>query len=340
MPISNGKYINPGWVNGQPPAINASELNAISDTLEMLDGVGGKRGGYVVVGTSTAGATITTCDFLCDGTADDVEINAAIQQAKDLNLSVLLLNGTYNIANTINLSGISLKGISSGSTYLNRTSVSFDYLVNMSNNAVLSDLTIRSDFGIQSETCAEIYVFNTAMVQNVVLFGYPNIGILTSGDSSSSGGALGTISLENVSASGGPNASYSFQIIKCTSSPTFSYIKNCTFDKTAQMIICGVGSYGMSVANCSFDNLDIINSEMCIVSGCTFSGNISVSQSGAFKCASNLINSNIFYSSNGITLSVGSQNNVVTGNGGGVDSTWAGVTDDGSNNYVANNMPT
>lgn len=340
MPISNGKYINPGWVNGQPPAINASELNAISDTLESLDGVGGKRGGYVVVGTSTAGATVTTCDFLCDGTDDDVEINAAIQKAKDLNLGVLLLSGEYNVANTIHINGISLKGIASRSTYLNRTSVSFDYLVKISNRGVLSDVSLFSNFELQSSNSAEIYVSSAAIVQNSIIFGYPNIGILTSGDRSSAGGASGTISLENVSVSGGPNASYSFQIIKCTSNPTFSYIKNCTFDKTAQMIICGVGSYGMSVANCSFDNLDIINSEMCIVSGCTFSGNISVSQSGAFECASNLINSNIFYSSNGITLSVGSQNNVVTGNGGGVDSTWAGVTDNGINNYVANNMPT
>lgn len=37
MPIVNGKYQNPGWVNGQRPAINADELNAISDTLERLD---------------------------------------------------------------------------------------------------------------------------------------------------------------------------------------------------------------------------------------------------------------------------------------------------------------
>lgn len=37
MPIVSGKYKNPGWVNGQQPAINADELNAISDTLEKLD---------------------------------------------------------------------------------------------------------------------------------------------------------------------------------------------------------------------------------------------------------------------------------------------------------------
>ena len=37
MPIKDGKYKNPNWVNGGPPAIDADELNAISDTLENLD---------------------------------------------------------------------------------------------------------------------------------------------------------------------------------------------------------------------------------------------------------------------------------------------------------------
>ena len=41
MPLVNGKYKNPGWKNNQPPAINATELNAISDTLEALDAGGG-----------------------------------------------------------------------------------------------------------------------------------------------------------------------------------------------------------------------------------------------------------------------------------------------------------
>lgn len=41
MPLVNGKYKNPQWVNGGPPAIDAQELNAISDTLENLDAGGG-----------------------------------------------------------------------------------------------------------------------------------------------------------------------------------------------------------------------------------------------------------------------------------------------------------
>lgn len=41
MPIQNGKYVNPGWVDNSPPAIDAAELNAISETLEKLDDGGG-----------------------------------------------------------------------------------------------------------------------------------------------------------------------------------------------------------------------------------------------------------------------------------------------------------
>ena len=37
MPIVNGRYVAPTWINKSVPAINASELNAISGTLAKLD---------------------------------------------------------------------------------------------------------------------------------------------------------------------------------------------------------------------------------------------------------------------------------------------------------------
>lgn len=46
MPIVNGKYQNPHWVNGGPPALDAAELNAISDTLEKVDN--GSGGGVII----------------------------------------------------------------------------------------------------------------------------------------------------------------------------------------------------------------------------------------------------------------------------------------------------
>ena len=37
MPIVNGKYQNPGWMDKQRPPINAQNLNDISETMEKLD---------------------------------------------------------------------------------------------------------------------------------------------------------------------------------------------------------------------------------------------------------------------------------------------------------------
>lgn len=44
MPIENGKYVNPGWVNGTSPAMNATEMNAISNTLVCVPIANGGTG--------------------------------------------------------------------------------------------------------------------------------------------------------------------------------------------------------------------------------------------------------------------------------------------------------
>lgn len=76
-------------------------------------GVPGEKGdrgagpARVVVGTSLAGWTTADCDLLCDGEADQQEINAAIQQVLAESYTggqVLLLDGTYNISERIIIS--------------------------------------------------------------------------------------------------------------------------------------------------------------------------------------------------------------------------------------------
>ena len=44
MPINNGAYANPGWVNSTTPAMNATEMNAISNTLTQLPIANGGTG--------------------------------------------------------------------------------------------------------------------------------------------------------------------------------------------------------------------------------------------------------------------------------------------------------
>ena len=69
----------------------------------------GKRVCRFTVGTSTSGWTSADCDYLCDGTADQVEINAAIQALPSTGGDVVILDGTYNIAATIAMNKANVK---------------------------------------------------------------------------------------------------------------------------------------------------------------------------------------------------------------------------------------
>ena len=64
---------------------------------QTASGGGGKRVCRFTVGTSTSGWTANDCDYLCDGTDDQVEINAAIQALPAEGGEIVILDGTYNI---------------------------------------------------------------------------------------------------------------------------------------------------------------------------------------------------------------------------------------------------
>lgn len=74
-----------------------------SDYDAEWETVPSKRTCRFVVGTSTAGWTEADCDYLCDGTADDVEINAAIQALPATGGEIVILDGTYHITTTIRM---------------------------------------------------------------------------------------------------------------------------------------------------------------------------------------------------------------------------------------------
>lgn len=65
-----------------------------------------------VIGTSASGWTANDCDYLCDGTDDQVEINNAIQALPATGGEIVILDGTYNIKSRIVISqnNISIKG--------------------------------------------------------------------------------------------------------------------------------------------------------------------------------------------------------------------------------------
>lgn len=70
------------------------------------------RTARVVVGTSSKGWTAADCDYLCDGSADEVEINAAIQALPAWGGEVVLLDGVYLLHNPVvlNKANVTLRG--------------------------------------------------------------------------------------------------------------------------------------------------------------------------------------------------------------------------------------
>lgn len=83
-----------------------------SSQLPAMAGGSGKRTVRFTVGSSQYGWTESDCDYLCDGTADEAEINAAIQALRTTGGEIVLLDGRYNIASAIliNKDNVTLTG--------------------------------------------------------------------------------------------------------------------------------------------------------------------------------------------------------------------------------------
>jgi parallel beta-helix repeat protein len=93
------------WTNTAATPLNATNLNSV-----------GRRTATKVVGSSTAG---WNADYTCDGTADNVQIQAAIDSLGSEGGTVELSEGTFVVATGIVLdSNVTLSGQGPGSTIL------------------------------------------------------------------------------------------------------------------------------------------------------------------------------------------------------------------------------
>lgn len=201
MPIVNGKYINPGWTNGTRPPINAQNLNDISDSLERIDsqGTGGGSGNRTcrfVIGTAAAGWTAADCDYLCDGTDDDLEIQAAIDALPAAGGEIVILDGTYNLSGPIQtLTSTIVKPTvirGNGSmTELKRTNVGGaatsdepKYLIGVVGTSTLCNLTVNGNNIplATGERRFEIIIAGGGMVQNCIIRNYTDTAIIIEGN--------------------------------------------------------------------------------------------------------------------------------------------------------------
>lgn len=163
MPIQDGRYISPTWLNNGPPAIDQTELQAMTDTLEQLDsgtgGSGGKRYATFVIGTATNGWTTADCDYLCDGISDDVEFNAAISDIPSSGGEIVVLSGTYILSEPLEiLNGVSMIG--SGQVQIKRQTPngasSINYMVYIK-SGTLSNLAFDGNKSIFQGSPQNVY---------------------------------------------------------------------------------------------------------------------------------------------------------------------------------------
>lgn len=90
-----------------PHGVTAEQIGAApkehTHSIDDIEGASGKSAARFVVGTSANGWTAADCDYLCDGTADDVEINAALAALPSAGGEVLLLDGEYMLTASVNI---------------------------------------------------------------------------------------------------------------------------------------------------------------------------------------------------------------------------------------------
>lgn len=133
-----------------------------------------------VVGTSTAGWTAADCDYLCDGTDDQVEINAAIQALPVAGGEIVVLDGTYNIKSKIILDkgNVKLSGTGKNTVFkrmFNETESfqgvititaqsGFFYLQDFSVDGNKANYSGTANSGIALDAGNECYVFVSGIV--------------------------------------------------------------------------------------------------------------------------------------------------------------------------------
>ncbi len=95
-------------------AATASAVKTVNDALtsHKAESASHVKPARIIIGTSASGWTAKDCHYLCDGTADDVEIIQALNALPATGGEVVILDGTYNITASINIpkDNVSLRG--------------------------------------------------------------------------------------------------------------------------------------------------------------------------------------------------------------------------------------
>jgi parallel beta-helix repeat protein len=295
-------------------------------------GGSGKRTTRFTVGSSQYGWTASDCDYLCDGTADEVEINAAIQALRSTGGEIVLLDGLYNLTSAIRIDkdNVTLNG-NGASTKIIRAFNDDEYgeaegMVVISNSfCVVKNLYFDGVSGTYaSNNAINLYAGDNCIIADNTIVNSSVDGILVDGD-------YHTID-NNVITNCGNNGIYLYKGNKCV---------------TVNNKIDNSGRIGMYIYRFSDS---VISNNICLNSGgngidvywsdhCTFTGNTlnDNNQSGLAltRGEGNIISGNAFNGNGnyGVYLNSMSEECFVMGNSY-VDNTVGDVNDVGTNNKL------
>lgn len=316
-----------------------AKLADMPEGVRSITGGGGKRTARFVVGTSTAGWTAADCDYLCDGTDDQVEINAAIQALPAGGGEVRILDGTYMVASPIDIRQPCVKLSGNGaSTVIKASGRQMETLI-----GILSDLCVVSDLmcdGVDGKTAPMYGVIcsgSNTVITGIICTNIRESGIYIVKDNNDIINNVCRADANGIEAKGKGN-SISGNI--CTNNQVYG-IKISGGKNTAANNVCQGNARSGIDLNKTANN--------------TIIGNICNDNSSSgidgFQCSSSLIIGNVCFRGGGLpgdytgsqgtismspTFGVGGENNLVIGN----NCAGKAPVINGTGNIIQNNIVT
>ena len=315
--FTNGSFTDPAI---KPSFIPAETLNLLLDNMQRVIEEAGlepnnieqdqlaratkafsKKTATLVVGTALSGHTLADCDYLCDGTDDQVEINAAILALPAVGGKVVIREGTYSIAASIiiNANNLIIEGMGA-STVLKR---------------MYNSVTSEGIVSVSRDYCA---VRNLQIDGNKANYtNNSNCGIIVHNDNCTvSGNACHNNANRGIYVTGG-NCTVSWNTCNGNGDNGITANSNCTVSGNAcnGNSICGI----------------IVHNDNCTVSGNACNGNGANGISAGGNCAISG-NACIGNGANGIT--VHNDNCTVSGNACNGNGVSGIVVDSGNANSI------
>lgn len=342
--------------------ITGSNVQQVLQALSQKPG-GSSSGGSskrvcrFVIGTTTNNWSIDDCDYLCDGTDDYVEINAAIEALPQTGGEIIILDGTYNIGSSIEINKANTKLSGNGnSTILKRMWKADAAIINVNADyCVISDLQVdgnKSDYFLSGHG---IYINSVSYctIKGITCNNNSSYGVyISNSDSNVISGNVCNNSVNGISISGSTNNTITGNT--CNGNSNYGVYLSTSNNNAITDNTCNNNSFGISLTGSSGNTItgDICNNNYYYgVSISNTSNNNTVTgdicndnMSGAYisKSNNNTITGNTFIRGSGTSADYslsqhtihckGDNNLIVANNIMGKD-----YTDEGTGNTWANN---